>query len=326
MVVAGLPAYYDAMNESKHPQVSESAGSARPGQANRPQRILLADDEPLLLHLNSMVLADSGFEVDVAENGLIAWGKLQRNRYDLLITDYVMPMLTGIELLTKLHEAGSTVPAILVSGTMPTAELNRRPWLQLAGRLEKPYTLVALVEAVEKILKPGNATKSADLFRKSALINNVTPPIKKPAGKPLRERTTLSHRILVVDDNAHARQLHVDLLKSYGYGTEGVTDGAAGWEALQTRDYDLIITDNTMPRMTGVEMIGKLRAARMTVPVIMATGALPTLEFTRKPWLKPDVALEKPFTDDDLLAAVKSLLGPDDGWDDQPESLVPKYL
>jgi len=46
----------------------------------------------------------------------------------------------------------------------------------------------------------------------------------------------------------------------------GVQDGAAGWESLQTYDYDLVITDNKMPRMTGVEMIGKLRSANMAVP------------------------------------------------------------
>ena len=150
--------------------------------------------------------------------------------------------------------------------------------------------------------------------------------IEKSANAPRRDPINPSHRILVVDDNTSARQLNVDLLRDHGYGAEGVKDGVAGWEAIQTSDYNLIITDNTMPRMTGVEMIGKLRAARMTVPIIMATGALPTQEFTRKPWLKPDASLQKPFTDDDLLTVVRSFLGPDDGRDDRKKSLIPKYL
>ena len=116
------------------------------------------------------------------------------------------------------------------------------------------------------------------------------------------------HRILVVDDDSDTRQLSLDVLAGAGYDVEAVKDGAAGWEALQAKSYDLIITDNKMPRMTGIEMIEKLRSARMAVPVIMATGYLPTHEFARKPWLKPDATLQRPFSNDDLLAAVKEVL------------------
>lgn len=105
---------------------------------------------------------------------------------------------------------------------------------------------------------------------------------------------------------------------------EEARDGADGWEALQTGRYDLVVTDNTMPRMTGVEMIEKLRSARMTAPVIMATGFMPIFAFARKPWLKPDLALTMPFSNDEFLAAVKSILGDSD--DISQTTLLPKYL
>ena len=131
------------------------------------------------------------------------------------------------------------------------------------------------------------------------------------------------HRILVVDDDSDTRQLSVDVLAGSGYDVEAVLDGAAGWEALQVNRYDLIITDNKMPRMTGIEMIEKLRSARMAVPVIMATGDLPTHEFARKPWLKPDAMLERPFSNDDLLETVKKVLRPDGINDGRQETLLP---
>jgi CheY-like chemotaxis protein len=130
----------------------------------------------------------------------------------------------------------------------------------------------------------------------------------------------------VVDDDSDNRRLSLDVLVGSGYDAEGVTDGAAGWEALQTYDYDLVITDNKMPRMTGVEMIEKLRSARMTLPVIMATRYLPTHDFIRRPWLKPDATLERPFSNDDLLATVNKILHPDDGNDGHTETLLPDYL
>jgi len=117
-------------------------------------------------------------------------------------------------------------------------------------------------------------------------------------------------RILVVDDDRDIRQLCVEVLAASGYAVEAAKDGAAGWDALQASRYDLLITDNKMPRMTGIEMIAKLRAAKMKLPIIMATGFLPIHQFIRRPWLQPDVAMERPFTNDDLLEVVNKILRP----------------
>ena len=141
-----------------------------------------------------------------------------------------------------------------------------------------------------------------------------------------QEPVQLRRRILVVDDDNDARQLSVDVLTGSGYDVDAVKDGADGWAALQANGYDLVITDNKMPRMTGVEMIEKLRDACIISKVIMATGNLPVFEFSRKPWLKPDAALQRPFSNDELLAAVKKVLGPDDGGNSRRETLLPKYL
>jgi CheY-like chemotaxis protein len=113
----------------------------------------------------------------------------------------------------------------------------------------------------------------------------------------------------VVDDDNDTRQLSVDVLAGSGYNIEVAKDGSAGWKALQSGNhYDLVVTDNKMPNMTGIEMIAKLRSARRTVPVIMATEHLPDREFARKPWLRPDATLQRPFSNDDLLETVKKVL------------------
>jgi DNA-binding response OmpR family regulator len=147
-----------------------------------------------------------------------------------------------------------------------------------------------------------------------------------PAKVPTRDQTNLPQRILVVDDDSDVRQLSVDVLTDSGYDVAAAKDGAAGWQALQADNYDLVITDNRMPRMTGLEMIEKLRAAHMTLPVLMATRQPPADEFARQPWLKPDATLQRPFSNDELLEAVKKILPQDDGSDDQKESLLSKYL
>lgn len=135
-----------------------------------------------------------------------------------------------------------------------------------------------------------------------------------------------ARRILVVDDDPDTRQLSVELLVSSEYEIDAVNDGAAGWEALRARHYDLVITDNKMPKMTGVELIEKLRYSRVGLPVIMATGQLPTDLFKQKPWLIPDATLQRPFSNDDLLATVKRVLRIDDSNVAHMKMLLRKHL
>jgi PAS domain S-box-containing protein len=142
---------------------------------------------------------------------------------------------------------------------------------------------------------------------------NKIPTAVKPAGKARPAQTQPPKRILVVDDDSGVRRLNIELLTRSGYAAEGAKDGAAGWEALQAGGYDLIITDNKMPRVTGMEMIEKLRSARMNIPVIMATGCFPTDELARKPWLTPDAMIQLPHSNEELLEAVKKILDAKNG-------------
>jgi two-component system, OmpR family, alkaline phosphatase synthesis response regulator PhoP len=116
------------------------------------------------------------------------------------------------------------------------------------------------------------------------------------------------HRILVVDDEPDIRRLNAAVLMDSGYHVDDVEDGAIAWETLQLKSYHLLITDNEMPKVSGVELLKKLHATRMAVPVIMATGTWPHEEFTRQPWLQPAAKLLKPYTIVELLGAVQEVL------------------
>jgi CheY-like chemotaxis protein len=114
--------------------------------------------------------------------------------------------------------------------------------------------------------------------------------------------------ILVVDDEGMMRALNCKMLIDAGYSVEGADDGAAAWDTLQLKSFDLLITDNSMPRMTGIELIGKVRGAGLALPIIMATAVLPEGAFTRSPRLQPAVTLIKPYTQVEFLDAVKNVL------------------
>src|ERR1035438_6766615 len=116
------------------------------------------------------------------------------------------------------------------------------------------------------------------------------------------------HRILVVEDEPTIRKRSTEILVRHGYDVDAVEDGAVAWDTLQLKNYDLLITDNSMPKVTGVELIEKVRAAGMALPVVIATATLPLEEFARRPWLQPAATLVKPYTLAELLAAVKNVL------------------
>ena len=117
-----------------------------------------------------------------------------------------------------------------------------------------------------------------------------------------------SQRILVVEDDEPIRHLSTNLLRRVGYRVDDCEDGAAAWEMVKVRQYDLLITDHQMPRVTGVELVEKLRSASITLPVILLSGALPAEELNQKPWLQIGAAINKPYTEDELLGVVKKLL------------------
>lgn len=124
------------------------------------------------------------------------------------------------------------------------------------------------------------------------------------AGEPASAQARPTHRILVVDDDIGIRQSNAEFLISCGYQVDAAEDGAAGWDALHASKYDLLITDNNMPKISGVELVKMVRSARMALPVILASGAMPPGELN----LQLSGTLLKPFTADQLLGTVKQAL------------------
>lgn len=134
------------------------------------------------------------------------------------------------------------------------------------------------------------------------------PQIESPANTRLLRQPNSRQRILVVDDDAMIRRLNTEVLSCHGYQVDAAEDGANAWDAIQENNYDLLVTDHQMPKVTGVDLLKKLHAARLALPVILATGTFPHDELAAHPWLQIDAALLKPYTVGELLTTVKNVL------------------
>jgi len=161
---------------------------------------------------------------------------------------------------------------------------------------------------------------------------NLISPVQKPAGEPFQIRSNPHQRILVVEDECDIRQISAEVLIDSGYQVDVAENGAAAWAALQLYSYDLLITDQFMPKLSGAELLRKMHAAHMGIPAIMATEVLPTWEFALHTWLQPVMMLRKPYTFEKLLGMVKKALSAPTGaraeivplpdWRRQPAAVV----
>jgi len=134
--------------------------------------------------------------------------------------------------------------------------------------------------------------------------------LRQPYSPTAAQNRATPHQILLVEDDSAVREVSLAMLVRAGYQVNAVDGSQAAWEALQYRSYDLLITDNRMPGMTGLELVRKLRSAQLALPVILASGGVGEEELTQNEWLQPATLLPKPFTRDALLEMVITVLSP----------------
>lgn len=111
-------------------------------------------------------------------------------------------------------------------------------------------------------------------------------------------------RILVADDDEGIRCLLSVALTLAGYDVNLASDGEQAWDTLSHDHYDLLITDNEMPCLTGLKLIERIRETGMRLPVIIASGSLSAASARESPQLQISAVLSKPFTIPELMKAV----------------------
>jgi two-component system, chemotaxis family, chemotaxis protein CheY len=127
----------------------------------------------------------------------------------------------------------------------------------------------------------------------------------------MQNEGNLDVRILVVDDMAPIRKLVVSSLRSIGYRNLAVArDGVQAWEIVQKEKIDLVISDWLMPRMSGIELLHKLRAESQyeNMPFIMLTGNTDQGNIALAAETDVDTVLAKPFYINQLADKIKLVL------------------
>ncbi len=143
-----LPSVSDAVAASP-PNRSESGRVAAGG----PARILVAEDEPSVQRIVTRALQSSGYEVVQASNGDEAAVLASEQAFDCLVTDVVMPGLSGDALARKVWADRPAMPVLFMSGYTDEFQPNLLPRERVAGFVAKPFAIADLVAAVREVLE-----------------------------------------------------------------------------------------------------------------------------------------------------------------------------
>jgi putative two-component system response regulator len=134
--------------------------------------------------------------------------------------------------------------------------------------------------------------------------------MEQPDDRAIDARGTPSARILIIDDDPQVRSLLRTLLKSRGYGVEEFGAAEPGLERIRSDPPDLVFLDLQLPDRSGHSVLEEIRsrAATRLLPVVMLTGFASSEEKVRAYELGVTDFLAKPFSPDELLPRVRSLV------------------
>jgi CheY-like chemotaxis protein len=128
-------------------------------------RILLVDDNKLGLIARKSLLEDLGYRITTALEGQEAFDRFGRDKFDLVITDYKMPRMNGLELIAKIREHAGDVPIILISGYAEALGMTEENTGASAVIAKSANEVPHLVRSVNRLLRRGAPKKPASSHR-----------------------------------------------------------------------------------------------------------------------------------------------------------------
>ena len=118
------------------------------------KKILVADDEIHIVHVVAMKLRNNGFDVIIAENGAESLKLSCSEKPDMIITDFQMPAMTGLEMIEELrkHEDMLDTPVIMLTARGFAIEEEQKQRLKISRCISKPFSPKELLNQVEEVL------------------------------------------------------------------------------------------------------------------------------------------------------------------------------
>jgi CheY-like chemotaxis protein len=233
--------------------------------SNQTKFLVVDDLEPMRKVTENQLRSMGASVISVAANGIEALRILKKQEVDIVLSDWNMPVMAGLELLkaVRADKALSHLPFIMITAEVERYRIEEAIAAGINDLLVKPYTAMCLAERIQKALTIRSHPASRQVS--SARISATT---SGPGGLPARQT------ILVVDDTPENLELVAQLFKDE-YRVRVATTGEKALSICQSDDPpDLVLLDIMMPVMDGFEVARRMREHPLsdTIPIIFVTS------------------------------------------------------
>lgn len=233
----------------------------------RTKNILVIDHNPANRFLAEKYFTEWGCRIDQAENSAQALSLLTRKKYDMILMEMEMPVMSGNEVSGRIRKGEFTgpgrtdqyknVPIIGIASQSGTAWKQKTVSTGMNRHLTKPLTQEQVISLFEDFFfseeKPDTETPVAALENK---------------------------RGLVVDDNTTSRKFMSIILEHMGMAVTGAENGEEAIECLEKEEFDIVFMDIEMPVLNGIETTRRIREGSCfktfgnykNIPIIAMTG------------------------------------------------------
>ena len=119
------------------------------------RKALVVDDEFHIVQVVSIKLKNNGFDVVTAENGSDGYELASETLPDIIVSDYQMPIMSGVEMIQKLRQNPETahIPVIMLTARGFAIEDDQKEQLQVSACLSKPFSPREVLQTIEDVLK-----------------------------------------------------------------------------------------------------------------------------------------------------------------------------
>ncbi len=231
---------------------------------------LVVDDMEVMRRILTNSLHQMGVKnVKVAVNGADAWRMLQSQPVDVVISDWNMPVMSGLELVQKIRASTefANLPILMMTAVTEPHQVKMAIESGVSEYLIKPFSAGALESKIRKAVNQPLPALSPSLRPVPAILPSRA--LAPQPGSDARKST-----LLIVDDVPDNLQLLVGLL-SDSYQVKAAINGEQALKALAGGSLpDLILLDVAMPKMDGYEVCRRIKAnpATADIPIIFLTS------------------------------------------------------
>ncbi|NUY01374.1 hybrid sensor histidine kinase/response regulator [Paraburkholderia youngii] len=256
------------------------------------ETILVVEDDADVRLTAVEMLAQLGYKVLTASNGDAALEFIDSDMpIDLLFTDVVMPgKLKSVELAQRAAARTPPLPTLFTSGYTRDEIVHHGKLDAGITLLSKPYRRDDLARLVRTVLRAGATRADRAAEMREARIAACVPPAayetvntygatkapqktskKEPKKRPQKAAQEAA-RVLFVEDDTESREALGELLGALGLACTAVASAEAALPLANTQHYDVLLTDLTLPGMSGDELARAVRQVQPAIRVLLVSG------------------------------------------------------